>query len=194
MSPLLTLGILEKSELPTYANCIDDVPKVHYTQKLRDPRTTKAVRDQENSLLECIEMVHRFSQPGDTVMDAYAGTMTTAMACLRLGRKVVVVEGDKNCWDLALSRLKSYFAFICNRVDAGKMVIPDKDNPEPKFSKYEMSVTTLLREMGKKLTFCSYTNCHGVSTRNRPKLIECPNKVLYFTTHLHSLLACTTHP
>jgi site-specific DNA-methyltransferase (adenine-specific) len=39
------------------------------------------------------DWVDRFTSPGDTILDPYAGSGTSAVAAKELGRKSVVVEG-----------------------------------------------------------------------------------------------------
>lgn len=39
------------------------------------------------------------------MLDAFAGTGTTGVACVRLGRKFIGIERDKAAFDIAVERL-----------------------------------------------------------------------------------------
>lgn len=41
-----------------------------------------------------MEILEQFSEPGDLVLDAFAGSFTFAVACLRLGRRCISIELD----------------------------------------------------------------------------------------------------
>jgi len=45
---------------------------------------------------------------GGTVMDPYAGTGTTAIACMDTGRDYIVIESDKNLYSEMKTRVESY--------------------------------------------------------------------------------------
>lgn len=52
-----------------------------------------------------LDLVTDFTDPGETVLDPFAGSGTTGVACLRLGRKFVGVERDPTFFKLACERL-----------------------------------------------------------------------------------------
>lgn len=52
-----------------------------------------------------IELVSLFTDPGDLVLDPYAGSGTTGVACLRLGRQFAGAERDDRYHALAKERL-----------------------------------------------------------------------------------------
>lgn len=54
-----------------------------------------------------VELVSLFTDPGETILDAFAGSGTTGVACLRLGRKFVGVECDPRHYEMAVSRLRA---------------------------------------------------------------------------------------
>lgn len=54
-----------------------------------------------------MELVQDFTEPGETVLDAFAGSGTTGVACLRLGRRFVGVERDPKYFQLACDRLRA---------------------------------------------------------------------------------------
>lgn len=52
-----------------------------------------------------VRLVRDFTDPGETVVDPYAGSGTTGVACKRLGRQCVLVERDAVFCDLIARRL-----------------------------------------------------------------------------------------
>ena len=52
-----------------------------------------------------LEQVESFADPGDLVLDAFAGSGTTGVACLRLGRRFIGIEKDPKYAALARERL-----------------------------------------------------------------------------------------
>lgn len=54
-----------------------------------------------------LELVSLFTDPGETILDPFAGSGTTGVACLRLGRKFIGIEKDPK-----------YFALCCERLRA----------------------------------------------------------------------------
>lgn len=66
--------------------------KVHPTQK-------------QQRLHEVMIEVH--TQPGEWVIDPFAGAGTTAFACRKLGRKFVVIENDPTCYQDTVNRLRT---------------------------------------------------------------------------------------
>lgn len=52
-----------------------------------------------------LELVELFSDEGETILDAFAGSGTTGVAALRLGRRFVGIEKDPRYFDLACERL-----------------------------------------------------------------------------------------
>jgi len=56
------------------------------------------------------ELVSLFSDDGATVLDPFAGSGTTGIACQRLGRRFIGVELDPNWFNLACRRLEATMA------------------------------------------------------------------------------------
>lgn len=54
-----------------------------------------------------LEMVADFTDPGEVVLDAFAGSGTTGVACVRLGRVFVGIEREPKYFDLACERLRA---------------------------------------------------------------------------------------
>lgn len=52
------------------------------------------------------QLVDQFSEPGETILDAYAGSGTTAVACKRLGRKAVLIEQQEQHCESIVERLR----------------------------------------------------------------------------------------
>ena len=50
------------------------------------------------------------TQPGDTVLDPFLGSGTTAIACLRTGRRCVGIEAQRAYLDLAVARIRAELA------------------------------------------------------------------------------------
>lgn len=54
-----------------------------------------------------LDLVRDFTDPHDTVLDAFAGSGTTGLACLRLGRRFVGIERDPHYFQVACDRLRA---------------------------------------------------------------------------------------
>ena len=52
------------------------------------------------------DLIKKHSNPGDVVLDCFAGSATTAVAAIKSGRKFVGCEVDKDYYDKAIIRLK----------------------------------------------------------------------------------------
>jgi DNA modification methylase len=52
-----------------------------------------------------LDLVEMFSNPGELVLDPFAGAATTAVACQRAGRRHISFENDKEYYDLAVKEL-----------------------------------------------------------------------------------------
>jgi site-specific DNA-methyltransferase (adenine-specific) len=68
-------------------------------------------------------LVRDFTDPGDLILDAFAGSGTTGVAAKRLGRRFVGFERDEKYWRIAVKR-----------IDAAReqFVLPVSRGPEPK--------------------------------------------------------------
>lgn len=53
-----------------------------------------------------VEIVEDFTDPGDLVLDAFAGSGTTGVACLRLGRLFIGIERDAAYFEIACRRMR----------------------------------------------------------------------------------------
>lgn len=54
-----------------------------------------------------LELVSLFTDPGEIVLDAFAGSGTTGVACLRLGRRFIGIEKDPKYAAVARERLRA---------------------------------------------------------------------------------------
>jgi site-specific DNA-methyltransferase (adenine-specific) len=52
-----------------------------------------------------LDLVADFTDPGETILDPFAGSGTTGIACLCLGRKFIGIERDAKYFRLACDRL-----------------------------------------------------------------------------------------
>jgi hypothetical protein len=69
-----------------------DGVRVHTTQKPEDLM---------------LDLVRDFTDPGEVVLDAFAGSATTGIACLRLGRRFIGIEKDPHYFKVACDRLRA---------------------------------------------------------------------------------------
>jgi len=53
-------------------------------------------------------LVATYTNKGDTVLDPYAGSGSTALACLTLGRRCVTIEKEKKFFDITCKRIERY--------------------------------------------------------------------------------------
>jgi hypothetical protein len=54
-----------------------------------------------------LELVELFTDPGEVVLDPFAGSGTTGVACLRLGRRVILIEKSEKYAALARERMRA---------------------------------------------------------------------------------------
>lgn len=52
-------------------------------------------------------LIKTYTNPGDTVLDPVAGSFTTAIACLRTGRKCIAIEKDADYFALGKARIEA---------------------------------------------------------------------------------------
>ena len=52
-------------------------------------------------------MIKTFSNHGDTVFDPFAGSFTTAIACIRTGRRYICIEKERKYFDIGVKRIEA---------------------------------------------------------------------------------------
>lgn len=56
------------------------------------------------------ELVSLFSNPGETILDPFAGSGTTGVACASLGRRFIGIEVNQRYFDIACERIERAYA------------------------------------------------------------------------------------
>lgn len=82
-----------------YDNGIYNYPICHGKERYNHP-TQKPL-----SLIS--ELIKKHSNEGDLVLDTFAGTGTTAHACLNLNRKYIMIERDENYFNIMKDRINN---------------------------------------------------------------------------------------
>jgi len=65
-------------------------------------------RPQENGIHEWVEILHRFTPPGALVADFTCGTAVSALAAIRLNRRIIINDCDANVVKAAKDRIAFY--------------------------------------------------------------------------------------
>ena len=77
------LGCFVRNSLPRWLNALTNVDCPE-AEILRAAGGTSKIRPEQKGLAHMKELITRFSQPGDLVADLFAGTFTTAAACVSM--------------------------------------------------------------------------------------------------------------
>lgn len=101
--------------LPRRFASITNVPVT--TNKLKYPGKKSIVRVEEKSTDLLVELLTTFCPDGGLVLDAYGGTLTTALACIETRRSCVSIEKDPECFRLAHERLRKKISTLKRPVD-----------------------------------------------------------------------------
>lgn len=64
------------------------------------------------------------TDPGDVVLDPYAGSASTGVACVKLGRKFIGIEIDEGYFDIACDRIRKAYAQPDMFVEAARVPEP----------------------------------------------------------------------
>ena len=111
------------SRFRAHENVIDNVRGPAYHEALRLAPSSggqgKWVRPEQKGRGLLQELILRYSQPGDIVVDLFAGTLSAAMACVSLPmgqhRLAVCSERDPLVVELAMPRLRAEFVYAVER-------------------------------------------------------------------------------
>lgn len=58
------------------------------------------------SLIEIL--IRNSSNRANIILDPFAGSGTTAIACIKTGRQFIIIEKDKQLYEIAKMRIKKY--------------------------------------------------------------------------------------
>lgn len=67
----------------------------------------RSIHPAQKPLAVMLEVVSMVTDPGDLILDPFAGSGTTGVACLRLGRRFIGIEKDPTYFQLACDRLRA---------------------------------------------------------------------------------------
>ncbi len=70
------------------------------------PKTSRPVHPTEKPLDLLGTLIQRFSEPGDLILDPFAGSGTTGRAAKDLGRRAVLVEREERYCEIAANRMR----------------------------------------------------------------------------------------
>ena len=79
------------------------------------PKPDKSLHEWKQDTYSAKYIIEHLTREGDTVLDTFAGTGTTAEACLELKRNCILIEKDKSMFEI----LQRRFSFSCyaNNID-----------------------------------------------------------------------------
>ena len=107
-----------KTRFPAYTNVIDQIERISQGESLWYQKTRfqnqRRVRPEQKSILLLQELIARFSKPRDIVVDLFAGTFSTAIACCTIPgeelRTFVGSETDADCYHVSRWHVQNVFA------------------------------------------------------------------------------------
>ena len=68
----------------------------------------KEYHEWQQSERELIPIIENFTNPGETILDPFAGSGTTLLAAKKLNRKPIGIELDKDHYKVAVNRIKQF--------------------------------------------------------------------------------------
>lgn len=77
-----------------------------YTRPVNPPDRDGRHPTEKPRLLMC-DLIHDFTNPGDTILDPFMGSGTTGVACVKLGRKFIGIEKDPKYFQIACERIRA---------------------------------------------------------------------------------------
>jgi len=123
------------SSFPATKNVLDNVPaltpgetvmKVVKTSDGQDK--LRKLRSEQKPLALMMELISRFTQPGDIVCDFVAGTFSTSTACFMLPKHRIFIgcEKDADCFKIADEKVINRFAeFVTDPTSVTDIQVPD---------------------------------------------------------------------
>lgn len=110
------------SHFAAHRNVINNIPRLQRKEGVRIPKAdptkgTRKLRPEQKPIPLLKELICRFSQPNDIVVDLFSGTFSTAIACLQLPnpRCFVGCELDELCFTHSLKHvIRSFSTFLVN--------------------------------------------------------------------------------
>ena len=105
-----------RSTCSPLTNTMDNVPgpkSGEYVITRDDARRTRRLRNEQKSLAFMKELIEKFSQPEELVVDLCSGTFSPALGCLLLSkyRKFIGCERDAECFSHARRHVFNRLAF-----------------------------------------------------------------------------------
>ena len=107
-----------KSTMQGYRNVIDNVKALVPGEQVRmwdeDLKKSMPLRCEQKSIALMKEIICRFSQPNDIVLDTFAGTFSTAVACFQLPqpRRFIGCEADMECFNISRKHVLRRFSEV----------------------------------------------------------------------------------
>ena len=81
---------------------------VHYPRQLLEIKCERGLHPTQKPVALFEYMIRTYTNPGELVLDSCMGSGTTAVACIRSGRKYTGFEMDKNYYRTAIERIGKY--------------------------------------------------------------------------------------
>lgn len=100
--------------LPTFSECeyiwtSFDCPSKIYRQRTID-ESHERIHPTQKPVNVISWLLKKFSKEGDSILDPFSGSGTTAIACMELNRRFVCIEKDKGYYERSLKRIAEYKA------------------------------------------------------------------------------------
>jgi 16S rRNA G966 N2-methylase RsmD len=134
-----SLEMCSGSQLPLYCNVFNSYKPPHGREKIR-ANDGSILRPEQKSVALLRDIIRMFApDPTDTVVDLFAGTMSTVVAALNENRPVYACENDPICFEIARERVHALQyrrgaaglltgALLQNEIDLLRSVIPARSN------------------------------------------------------------------
>jgi len=103
-------GSLTTGRFPKNSNVMVDVPHLPNRWKLTDEEG-RTLRIQETHLAELLEIIHMYCPQNGRVLDFCAGTLSSVLACLLIGRSCVAIERDPVAVDHGTRRAQQFVLY-----------------------------------------------------------------------------------